>query len=178
MACKYCKDEFCVNDECPMCGDYCPVVYYPGVCKYEDVMPLERFLEAQSENYKDALEEIKSGHKATHWMWYVFPQYKGLGMSETAKYFEIQSRDEARAYWQHPILGMRLRDCMRALLNLETNDAEEIFGPVDAEKLKSCMTLFLYHGGQHLCGEVLDKFFPRMLCWATIKILLKEGDFE
>ena len=140
-------------------------------CKVE---PLERFLEAQNDTYEQALKEIKAGHKTTHWMWWIFPQYKGLGVSLVSKHYAIQSREEAKAYWEHPILGARLRECMRALLELKTNDAVKVLGPVDAIKLKSCMTLFYYSGGQNLCGEVLEKFFPKELCWATVKILLNE----
>lgn len=174
MSCKYCKEEFCVNDACPLCADYCPVIDVPGVCKYEVIEPLERFVEAQSSTYEIALKEIKAGRKLTHWMWWIFPQYKGIGMSDVAKRYEIQSREEARAYWEHPVLGARLRECMRALLNLKTNDAVKIFGEVDALKLKSCMTLFLYNGGQTMCGEVLEKFYPKELCWATVRLLLNE----
>ena len=137
-------------------------------------MELERFLEAQQDTYDTALAEIKAGHKETHWMWWIFPQYKGIGRSEVSKYYEIQSRAEATAYWEHPILGLRLRECMRALLELETNNAVEIFGEVDAQKLKSCMTLFYFHGGQCLCGDVLEKFFPRELDIVTARLLLKE----
>lgn len=174
MSCKYCKDEFCVNAACPLCADYCPVIDIPGVCKHEDRELLGRFIEAQSSTYEDALAEIKAGHKVTHWMWWVFPQYKGLGQSEVARYYEIQSRAEAKAYWEHPVLGLRLRECMRALLSLKTNDAVEIFGEVDAIKLKSCMTLFYFHGGQALCGKILEKFFPRGLDMITARLLLKE----
>ena len=137
-------------------------------------MTLERFLEAQKDTYYTALAEIKAGYKETHWMWWIFPQYKGLGYSSISQFYAIQSREEARAYWQHPILGGRLRECMEALLDLKTNDAVEIFGPIDAQKLKSSMTLFYYHGGVELCGKVLDKFFPRELCWKTTGILLRE----
>lgn len=174
MLCKYCKDEFCVNDDCPMRGDYCPVMDVSGVCKYEVIEPLERFVEAQSWSYEDALKEIKAGHKITHWMWWVFPQYKGIGESQISQHYAIQSCAEAKAYWGHPILGERLRECMTALLSLDTNDAIEVFGEVDAMKLKSCMTLFFYCGGQKLCGEVLDKFFPRQLDPITIGYLLNE----
>ena len=146
----------------------------PGLCKNDVIGPLERFLEAQSQSYEQALKEIKAGHKLTHWMWWIFPQYKGIGVSEAANHYAIQSRDEAKAYWEHPILGLRLRECMSALLDLNSKDAVEIFGEVDAMKLKSCMTLFFYHGGQTLCGKVLDKFFPRELDWVTVGILLKE----
>ena len=174
MSCKYCKDEFCVNDACPLVADYCPVIDVPGVCKYEVIEPLNRFLEAQSRTYEDALEEIKAGHKLTHWMWWIFPQFKGIGESEISKYYAIQSYDEAKAYWKHPLLGERLRECIVALLALGTDDAVEVFGEVDAKKLKSCMTLFYFCGGKAECGKVLDKFYPRQLDPVTIGHLLNE----
>ena len=145
--------------------------------KQEVMDSLERFLEAQSDTYEDALEEIKAGHKLTHWMWWIFPQYKGLGKSEMSQYYAIQSKDEAEAYWEHPILGDRLRKCIYALLELETYDAVEVFGEVDAMKLKSCLTLFYYIGKEKLCGRALDKFFladETEFCWKTIGILLGE----
>lgn len=174
MGCKYCKEEICRNADCPMCGDVCPVIDSPFVCRYEDRQVLERFIEAQNETYRDALEEIKAGHKLTHWMWWTFPQYKGLGLSEISKHYEIQSLAEARAYWEHHLLGERLRECIRALLDLDTNDAAEVLGEIDAQKLKSSMTLFYFTGGQELCGRVLDKFFPRELDYVTVGLLLKE----
>lgn len=176
MNCKYCKEKFCVNEDCPLSGYRCPVMDVMGVCKYEVIEPLERFVEAQRSTYEIALKEIKAGHKETHWMWWIFPQYKGIGKSSVSKHYEIQSREEAKAYWEHPVLGARLRVCIRALLDLKTNDAVEVFGEVDAMKLKSCMTLFSYGGGQNLCGEVLDKFYPRELCWTTVRLLLNEVD--
>jgi uncharacterized protein (DUF1810 family) len=142
--------------------------------KLVDTKPLWRFIDAQEESYTIAIGEIKAGHKLTHWMWWIFPQYKGLGDSDMSKFYAIQNREEAKVYWQDPILGERLRECITALLDLKTNDAVEIFGPIDAQKLKSCLTLFYYHGGMELCGKALDKFFPREFCWKTIGILLKE----
>ena len=174
MGCKYCYQEFCVNDACPVRGDYCPVVDYPGVCRYEAIEPLERFLAAQDESYEIALEEIKAGHKETHWMWWIFPQYKGLGKSDISAHYAIQSQEEAKAYWEHPILGDRLRECIKALLELKTNDAAEVFGEVDAKQLKSCMTLFYFHGGKALCGEVLVRFFYGGIDLATVRLLLEE----
>ena len=141
---------------------------------FDDIRALERFMNAQRKTYGQAMTEIKRGHKVTHWMWWIFPQYKGLGYSDISQFYAIHSREEARAYWQHPILGERLRECCKALLDLKTNDAVEVFGPIDAMKLKSCMTLFCFHGGTELCGAVLDKFFPREFCWKTIGILMRE----
>lgn len=137
------------------------------------IEPLKRFLDAQEQTYEIALEEIKAGHKETHWMWWVFPQYKGLGESDVSKHYAIQSKEEARAYLAHPILGRRLRDCMVALLDLKTNDAVEVFGAVDAQKLKSCMTLFGYSGSV-LCTMALNKFFNGEPDAITIRLLIGE----
>lgn len=142
--------------------------------EYEFIKPLERFVDAQSGTYEQALKEIKAGRKLTHWMWWIFPQYKGLGVSDVSKYYAIQSREEAKEYWYHPLLGVRLRECMLALLALDTNDAVAVFGAVDAQKLKSCMTLFYLHGEQYLCGMVLDKFFHSEIDVVTRKLLQKE----
>lgn len=141
---------------------------------------MDRFLKAQTKTYNVALKEIKDGHKETHWMWWIFPQYKGLGHSEMSQYYAIQSRDEAMAYWKHPILGDRLRECIKALLELKTNDAVEIFGHVDAQKLKSSMTLFLLIGeiDAYVCGLVIDKFFNKEFDWETVTLWSKEGDTQ
>ena len=133
-------------------------------------MALERFLEAQEDTFETALAEIKSGYKETHWMWWIFPQYKGLGYSNYSKYYAIQSVEEARAYCDHPFLGWRLNSCMWALLELDAT-AEEIFGPVDAKKLHSCMTLFYYATNYPLFAEVLEKFFGGSLDLDTIKLI-------
>ena len=142
------------------------------------IEPLNRFLEAQCQSYEDALKEIKAGRKLTHWMWWIFPQYRGLGYSEISQYYAIQSKDEALAYWKHPVLGGRLRACIEALLALDTNDAVAIFGPVDAQKLKSSMTLFLLIGeiDAYVCGKVLDKFFGKEYDLATLTLWSNEGD--
>lgn len=174
MGCKYCKDELCVNDQSPLCGDLCPVIDVHGLCRYEALEPLGRFVEAQSKNYAQALKEIKAGRKLTHWMWYIFPQYKGLGASEVSRYYAIQSKAEAKAYMEHPLLGRRLRECMTALLDLNTDDAAKVFGAVDAQKLKSCMTLFYFVCGVRLCGEVLNKFFHGDIDAVTVRLLIGE----
>src|SRR5271165_4870111 len=103
---------------------------------------LSRFVQAQEDDYEQALAEIRSGRKRSHWMWYIFPQIDGLGTSTTSKYYAIKSTDEARAYLDHPILGSRLLECARAVLLLNGRSAAEIFGSPDDLKLKSCVTLF------------------------------------
>lgn len=134
---------------------------------------LERFVEAQRETYDQALKEIKAGHKETHWMWWIFPQYKGLGYSDLSKFYAIQSTDEATAYLVHPILGRRLRECMNVLLDLKTNDAVDVFGEIDAQKLKSCLTLFGYCGSL-LSVVVLNKFFNGEPDETTLRLLVWE----
>ncbi len=103
---------------------------------------LERFVAAQASTYATALDELRRGRKQSHWMWFVFPQIDGLGTSPTARFYAIASAEEARAYLAHPLLGVRLRECAEALLVHRGGGARAIFGPVDARKLRSSMTLF------------------------------------
>ena len=123
---------------------------------------LDRFLKAQDEagTYRSALAELRSGSKRGHWMWFVFPQCAGLGMSATSQRYAISSLAEARAYLQHPVLGSRLRECAGALLAVKGKSAEEIFGHVDAMKLRSSMTLFaLGAPDDSVFREVLGRYF-------------------
>ena len=103
---------------------------------------LERFMAAQEYVYDGVLGELRSGRKSGHWIWFIFPQVAGLGHSDISRYFAIGSLDEARAYLAHPVLGARLRECARIVLETEGRTAENIFGPTDAMKVRSCMTLF------------------------------------
>lgn len=103
---------------------------------------LERFVDAQARIYEQALEELRAGRKESHWMWFVFPQLAGLGRSRMAQFYGIKGGSEARAYLTHPLLGMRLRECTRAVTAKGNRSAEEIFGSVDALKFRSSMTLF------------------------------------
>ena len=103
---------------------------------------LDRFVHAQEYSYAEALDEIRSGRKRSHWMWFIFPQLKGLGSSPTATHYAIRSQEEAEAYLQHPILGPRLIECTRAVLALEGKSASDVFGYPDDLKLRSCATLF------------------------------------
>lgn len=132
---------------------------------------LDRFIEVQSKYYQIALAEIINGKKESHWMWFIFPQIKGLGYSEISKYFAIQSRGEAKAYLAHPVLGKRLEEISEALLDLETNDPQEIFGEIDAMKLHSSMTLFWAISKRDVFGDVLLKYFGGYLDFDTIQIL-------
>lgn len=103
---------------------------------------LQRFVDAQEAVYDDVLDELHDGRKASHWMWFVFPQLHGLGQSPMAVRYGIGSLGEARAYLRHPLLGPRLRECARLVLAVEGRSAREIFGSPDDFKLRSCMTLF------------------------------------
>jgi uncharacterized protein (DUF1810 family) len=121
---------------------------------------LQRFIDAQQGVYEQALSEIKRGRKQSHWMWFVFPQIKGLGFSETSKRYAIQNKEEGQAYLQHPLLGARLLQISEALLQLQSNNAYQIFGSPDDVKLKSSMTLFSsLQDAPPIFQKVLDKFF-------------------
>ena len=128
-----------------------------------DSYRLERFVAAQDRGgtYERAVAELRGGAKVSHWMWFVFPQLRGLGRSPTAQYYGIASLDEARAYLDHPVLGLRLRQCVEAVLPwADKRTAEQILGPVDAMKLRSSMTLFAAaNPGEPVFAEVLAKFF-------------------
>lgn len=107
-----------------------------------DPFDLQRFVDAQDGVIADVLAELAAGAKASHWMWFVFPQLKALGRSGTARRYGIESLDEARAYWQHPLLAARLAACCERLERLQGRTALQIFGAIDALKLRSCLTLF------------------------------------
>jgi len=107
-----------------------------------DIFNLQRFIEAQDQGYGSVLKELRSGHKRSHWMWYIFPQIQGLGGSAMSQKYAISSQNEAKAYWEHPILGSRLRECTQLVMNVEGRTAEQIFSYPDNLKFRSCMTLF------------------------------------
>jgi len=133
---------------------------------------LNCFIDAQERDYQTALAEITAGQKRSHWMWYVFPQYDGLGFSATSKHYSIKSLSEAAAYIDHPILGPRLRECVDALLAVTGRSAHEIFGSPDDMKLKSSMTLFAQVSSEGSTFEkVLDKYFGGQLDVKTIELV-------
>lgn len=132
---------------------------------------LERFVEAQAPVYSAALAEIRRGAKRSHWMWFVFPQLAGLGRSETAKLFGIRSREEARAYLAHPLLGPRYFECVAALQDLVTSDPVAVFGEVDAVKLRSSLTLFEAAEPSALLAAALDRWFAAVRDGATLALL-------
>jgi uncharacterized protein (DUF1810 family) len=125
-----------------------------------DPYDLNRFLEAQQDDFAQALAEITSGRKRTHWMWYIFPQIDGLAFSSTSKHYSIKSIDEAKAYLVHPILGPRLQQCVEAALRCHGRSATAIFGTPDDLKLRSCATLFAAVSPPDSAFErLLQKFF-------------------
>ena len=110
--------------------------------------------------YERALAELRAGHKVSHWMWFVFPQVAGLGHSSTSRRYAIASLAEARAYLEHPLLGARLREAAGAVLALSGPSAEDIFGPLDAQKLRSSMTLFMRADpAETLFAELIERYF-------------------
>lgn len=141
-------------------------------------MNLDRFIKAHEEDYENALKEIKNGRKVTHWIWYIFPQIKGLGKSATAQYYEIKNLEEAELYYNHEILGNHLIELSNALLALPTNNVIEVFGEIDALKLKSSMTLFYYISNNEIFNKVMDKYFNGNKDLNTIKICEDMGDLD
>jgi len=135
---------------------------------------LERFVEAQEGDYEDALAEIRAGEKQSHWIWYVFPQMKGLGMSWTSEFFGIADLDEAKAYLAHPVLGARLREITAALLQHRHESARKILGYPDDLKVCSCMTLFDAIEPNGIFAEVLDVFYGGQRDELTIGLLRKD----
>ena len=133
---------------------------------------LERFVTAQKESYNLALNEIKHGRKRSHWIWYIFPQLKGLGYSYRSTFYGIEDIDEAKKYLAHPILGARLREITSVLLELPENDAYKIMGAPDDMKLHSCMTLFAYISeNDSIFHKALNKFFAGRSDSGTMKII-------
>ncbi|MET0240639.1 MAG: DUF1810 domain-containing protein [Sphingobium sp.] len=134
---------------------------------------LDRFVSAQEGVYPVALGEIRAGHKRSHWMWFVFPQLRGLGRSATAVHYGIASIDEARAYAAHPVLGGRLRECVAALQGLPQRiSAEQVFGAVDAMKLRSSLTLFAAAVPEEaLFADALERWFGGERDDATLDLL-------
>ncbi|MEO8577363.1 MAG: DUF1810 domain-containing protein [Gemmatimonadales bacterium] len=137
-----------------------------------DPYDLNRFTSAQAGVIDQALTEIRSGRKKTHWMWFVFPQFIGLGSSAMAARYGITSVEEARAYVRHPILGPRLIECTQAVLDLSNLSAREIFGSPDDMKLRSCATLFAYVSPDvSVFHQLLDKCYKDEPDPATLTLL-------
>jgi uncharacterized protein (DUF1810 family) len=134
---------------------------------------LDRFLQAQEPVWPRVLAELRAGQKRTHWMWFVFPQIKGLGRSDMAQRYAIQSLAEAQAYLAHPVLAARLRECCQILLELEApSSALEVFGTPDDLKLRSCMTLFAEASAPgSVFDAVLQKYFGGQKDERTLEVL-------
>ena len=136
---------------------------------------LTRFEEAHRRDFATALAEIQTGRKRTHWIWYIFPQLRGLGRSYTAQYFGIPDLDAAKAFLAHPILGQNLLSITRALLELEENNPTRILGTPDDLKLRSSMTLFEAAASEHPeFAAVLEKFYSGKRDPLTLELLAKE----
>jgi uncharacterized protein (DUF1810 family) len=134
---------------------------------------LERFTEAQDPHWYEVVEELAAGHKQTHWMWFIFPQLRGLGSSRLAHYFGMSDPREAAEYWDDDLLGSRLRSCTDILLGLPMGTKpESIFGKIDALKLRSCMTLFANVSSEdERIKEVLARYFRSERCQLTLDII-------
>jgi uncharacterized protein (DUF1810 family) len=136
---------------------------------------LERFVAAQDAAgiYEMAIDELRRGRKASHWMWYVFPQIVGLGQSEMSKKFAISSLEEAEAYLQHPVLGPRLIECTRVVADSIGRSAEQIFGAIDAQKLRSSLTLFMRASpDEAVFRRGIDRYFDGLPDLATDRLLV------
>lgn len=133
---------------------------------------LQRFLDAQRAVYAQVQTELRAGRKESHWMWYIFPQIKGLGSSPMAQRYAILSVDEARAYWEHPVLGDRLRECTRLVTAARRQSIEEILGYPDHLKFHSSMTLFA-HATNHeaVFEEALKRYFRAEYDHLTMEML-------
>lgn len=139
-------------------------------------MNLERFVAAQAPVIDQVRRELAAGRKRTHWMWFVFPQLRGLGQSDMARRYEIGSLEEARAYLAHPVLGPRLEDCTALVNAVQGRSAEEILGGVDAMKLRSCLTLFLAaRPGAEPFRTALDRYYGGVPDPRTVVLLAEDG---
>ena len=140
--------------------------------KQNDPFDLERFVKAQDNVYQQVLSELQKGKKTTHWIWYIFPQIDGLGVSSISKFYAIKSEEEAQAYLKHPVLGERLLECSEILWTLEGKTASQIFGFPDDLKLKSSMTLFDYCSEENsIFHQILAMYFGGRRDEQTLKIL-------
>ena len=137
---------------------------------------IERFVDAQHSVYETVRAELRAGRKSTHWMWFVFPQLRGLGRSATAAYYGLASKDEAVGYLAHPVLGARLRECVGIVLGVQGRSAHEIFGSPDDLKFRSSLTLFAAAApGEPLFQQALDRYFGGAGDPDTMERLRKAG---
>jgi uncharacterized protein (DUF1810 family) len=136
-----------------------------------DPFHLQRFVDAQQGVYAQVCAELAAGCKRSHWMWFVFPQLQGLGRSATAQHYGIASKAEAQAYWAHPLLGPRLKQCTDLVLAVDGRSAQQIFGPPDDLKFRSSMTLFAQATGEPVFTRALQKYFDGEADPRTIELL-------
>jgi uncharacterized protein (DUF1810 family) len=137
-----------------------------------DPFDLQRFVDAQDRVYDTVLAELRAGEKRSHWIWFVFPQLRGLGHSATASRYGISELEEARAYLAHPVLGPRLRECTRLVAGIDGQSADDIFGWPDNLKVRSSMTLFARAADENAeFRAVLDKFYDGADDPATVELL-------
>ena len=137
-----------------------------------DPYGLTRFVQAQERDYEQALSEIRSGQKRSHWMWYIFPQFDGLGFSSTSRRYAIKSVAEAEAYLRHAVLGPRLLESAEAAMGVEGRSALEVFGSPDDMKLRSCATLFAcVSPAGSVFEQLLDKYFGGERDEKTLRLL-------
>ena len=132
---------------------------------------LQRFIKAQESDYEVALSEIRKGRKRSHWIWYVFPQFREFAHSDIAEYYCLEDVGEAETYLQHPVLGQRIREISEALLLHRGKDVKEIFGELDAGKVRSCMTMFDYLSPNEVFRKVLDAFYGGKRGGRILKVL-------
>ncbi len=142
-----------------------------------DPYNLNRFMEAQHGSYEQALSEINSGRKRSHWMWYIFPQLDGLGFSSTSRFYGIKNLDEARAYLEHHLLGSRLLACAEAVIRIDGRTASQIFGSPDDMKLKSCATLFAFASADgSVFHQLLARYYGGRVDTKTLRLLGLEDE--
>ena len=140
----------------------------------KDNYNLERFIKAQTGIYETAVSELQNGRKTSHWMWFIFPQFKGLGFSSMSVQYSISSLREAEEYLNHPILGSRIKECSRIVLNINDHSAKQIFGSIDELKFRSSMTLFNYvQNSEKIFELVLEKYFKGLQDNRTLELLSK-----
>jgi uncharacterized protein (DUF1810 family) len=139
-----------------------------------DPFNLQRFVDAQEDSYDRALAELRAGRKTSHWIWYVFPQLKGLGFSQASQFYGLSGLDEARAYLAHPLLGPRLHECVEAMLATGDGNADDVLGFTDAMKFRSSMTLFAEAAPQDApFAQALTRFFAGDPDKKTLDLLQK-----
>jgi uncharacterized protein (DUF1810 family) len=135
-------------------------------------LTLQRFVSAQRSIYPQVLEELSDGAKRSHWMWYIFPQVRGLGVNEMSRFYSLENLQEARDYLAHPLLGARLRECCEIVLGLKNKTANQIFGSPDDLKFRSCLTLFaLAAPKEAVFKKLLDKYYKGFLDPKSIELL-------